>query len=53
MADNLPRNGIGVSPWCDQEGAVSGIHSVAQHLKAHYPSTGPNRDELPDVPVVL
>ncbi|MFX1674874.1 TPM domain-containing protein [Paraburkholderia sp. A2WS-5] len=37
--------------YCD--GAVKGIEAVAAHLKKHYPATGPNRDELPDAPVVL
>jgi uncharacterized membrane protein len=36
-----------------RDGAVTGIQTVAQHLKKHYPAIGPDRDELPDVPVVL
>ncbi|MBS2132106.1 TPM domain-containing protein (plasmid) [Burkholderia thailandensis] len=36
-----------------RDGAVKGIQAVAQHLTTHYPAIGPNRDELPDAPVML
>ncbi|MEX3634576.1 TPM domain-containing protein [Paraburkholderia sp. BR14320] len=36
-----------------RDGAVKGIQAVAQHLTKHYPVIGPNRDELPDAPVIL
>ena len=35
------------------DGAVEGVQAVAQHLTKHYPASGPNRDELPNVPIVL
>ena len=36
-----------------QEGVVSGIDAVAQHLAKHFPGRGSKRNELPDAPVVL
>jgi uncharacterized membrane protein len=36
-----------------RDGAVHGIQAVANHLTKHYPAAGPDRDELPDAPVVL
>ena len=34
-------------------GVVSGVQAVTRHLKLHFPSDGPDRNELPDKPVVL
>ncbi len=36
-----------------QEGVVTGIEAVAQHLTRHFPGRGGRRNELPDAPVVL
>ena len=36
-----------------QEGVVSGIQAVTQHLITHFPAAGADRNELPDRPVVL
>lgn len=36
-----------------QEGVVSGVAAVAQHLARHFPARGSRRNELPDAPVVL
>lgn len=36
-----------------QDGAVSGIQAVAQHLAKHFPARGSSGNELPDAPVVL
>lgn len=36
-----------------QGGAIGGIQSVTQHLKAHFPFNIGDRNELPDRPVML
>ena len=36
-----------------EQGVVSGIKAVAQHLTKHFPARGAKRNELPDAPVVL
>lgn len=36
-----------------EDGVVSGIQAVTQHLKKHYPASGTGRNELPNKPVVL
>jgi uncharacterized membrane protein len=36
-----------------EEGVVSGIKAVAQHLAKHFPARGARRNELPDAPVML
>lgn len=36
-----------------EDGVVSGIQTVAQHLMTHFPAVGGHRNELPDTPVVL
>ena len=34
-------------------GVVAGVQAVTRHLTAHFPSSDPDRNELPDAPVVL
>ena len=34
-------------------GVIKGIQSVSRELAAHFPAHGPNRNELPDAPVVI
>jgi uncharacterized membrane protein len=34
-------------------GVVRGIEAVSRELAAHFPARGPNRNELPDAPVVI
>ena len=36
-----------------EDGVVSGIQAVTQHLIKHFPAIGDGRNELPDKPVVL
>ncbi len=36
-----------------EAGVVNGIQAVARHLAQHFPADGPNRNELPDSPVLL
>ena len=36
-----------------EDGVVSGIQAVTQHLMKHFPAVGDDRNELPDRPVVL
>ena len=36
-----------------QEGVVSGIQAVTQHLMKHFPASGAGQNELPDKPEVL
>jgi uncharacterized membrane protein len=36
-----------------QDGALSGIQMVTQHLRQHFPAHGVSPNELPDKPVVL
>ena len=36
-----------------EQGVVSGIQAVTQHLARHFPAAGSGRNELPDKPVVL
>jgi uncharacterized membrane protein len=36
-----------------EQGAVSGIHAIAEHLARYYPASSANENELPDKPVVL
>ncbi|HSG23008.1 MAG TPA: TPM domain-containing protein [Azonexus sp.] len=36
-----------------EDGVLSGILAVTQHLIKHFPASGPDRNELPDRPVVL
>ena len=36
-----------------EDGVVSGIQAVTQHLMKHFPAAGDDRNELPDRPVVL
>jgi len=36
-----------------EEGVVTGIKAVSEHLARHYPGEGPKLNELPDAPVVL
>lgn len=36
-----------------EEGVVSGIQAVTQHLVEHFPASGAGQNELPDKPVVL
>ena len=36
-----------------EQGVVSGIQAVTQHLARHFPAAGSGRNELPDHPVVL
>mgnify|MGYP003337627676 FL=1 len=36
-----------------EDGVVSGIQAVTQHLIKHFPAAGDDRNELPDKPVVL
>ena len=36
-----------------EEGVVSGIQAVTQHLVEHFPAVGAGQNELPDKPVVL
>ena len=34
-------------------GVIAGVQAVSQHLKAHFPVAGRDRNELPDKPVIL
>ena len=36
-----------------EDGVVSGIQAVTQHLMQHFPASAASRNELPDNPVVL
>ncbi len=36
-----------------EEGAITGIHKVGQHMAQHYPHSGKKINELPDHPVLL
>ena len=36
-----------------ERGALKGIAEVTALLVAHYPSSGPHRNELPDKPLVI
>ena len=36
-----------------EDGVVSGIQAVTQHLIKHFPASGAGRNELPDKPMVL
>jgi len=36
-----------------EDGVVSGIQAVTQHLMKHFPASGDGRNELPDKPAVL
>jgi uncharacterized membrane protein len=36
-----------------EDGVISGVRAVSEHLVRHYPSAGPKPNELPDAPVVL
>ncbi|MDB5654510.1 MAG: hypothetical protein JWQ94_2123 [Tardiphaga sp.] len=36
-----------------ERGVIQGIQAVTQHLATHFPSGGPEINELPDAPVVL
>ncbi len=36
-----------------QGGVIAGIKAIGTHLARHYPSHGPNENELPDSPVLL
>ncbi len=36
-----------------EEGVLSGIQMVTQHLRQHFPAHGVSQNELPDTPVVL
>ena len=67
IADRAIHNLVGKQSWetiCHQmeaafkqkrfeEGVVAGIRAVSEHLARHYPGQGIQRNELPDVPVVL
>jgi uncharacterized membrane protein len=35
------------------EGALQGINAITRILSAHYPSSGPHKNELPDKPILL
>lgn len=34
-------------------GVIAGVQAVTEHLKAHFPVNGADRNELPDKPVIL
>jgi uncharacterized membrane protein len=36
-----------------EDGVVSGIQAVTQHLAQHFPASAADMNELPDKPVVL
>jgi len=36
-----------------EEGAVAGVHAIADLLEKHFPASGANANELPDQPVML
>lgn len=36
-----------------ENGVVSGIEAITQHLRKHFPAVGGDRNELPDKPVLL
>ena len=36
-----------------EDGVVSGIQAVTQHLMKHFPASGAGQNELPDKPIVL
>lgn len=36
-----------------EQGVIEGIEAVAAHLTTHFPARGPDRNELPDRPLVL
>lgn len=36
-----------------EDGVVSGIHAVTEHLIKHFPASGVDQNELPNKPVVL
>ena len=67
LADRGIHNLVGKQSWesiCRQmeaafkqkqfeAGVVAGIRAVSEHLARHYPGQGIQRNELPDVPIVL
>lgn len=36
-----------------EKGVIAGIQAITQHLHNHFPADGHNKNELPDIPVVL
>ncbi|RTL53630.1 MAG: hypothetical protein EKK40_03485 [Bradyrhizobiaceae bacterium] len=36
-----------------EAGVIEGIEAVTEHLVAHFPASGPHKNELPDTPTVL
>jgi uncharacterized membrane protein YgcG len=36
-----------------EAGVIKGIEAITQHLAQHFPQSGPDRNELPDDPVVM
>jgi uncharacterized membrane protein len=36
-----------------EDGVISGIQAVTQHLTKHFPASGVDQNELPDKPMVL